>query len=103
MPLELTKHFVTVQKHFIAYCKCKEAAKLFRFLLSPYSLIGDLQQCAELHLSLTDRDGGCVNICFVVGGRGITNLLGTPGIVLCHENSSMFVFYYGFRYNTNLT
>jgi hypothetical protein len=31
---------VTVQEHFIAYCRCREAVKLFRFLLSPYSLIG---------------------------------------------------------------
>jgi hypothetical protein len=40
--------FVSVQEHFIAYCRCREAVKLFRFLLSPYSLIGtctSLQNC----------------------------------------------------------
>jgi hypothetical protein len=26
----------TVQEHFIAYCTCREAIKLFRFQLSPY-------------------------------------------------------------------
>jgi hypothetical protein len=30
---------VTVQEHCIAYCSCREAVKLFRFLLSPYSLV----------------------------------------------------------------
>jgi hypothetical protein len=34
------EYFVTVQEHSIAYCRCREAVKLFRFLLSPYSLIG---------------------------------------------------------------
>jgi hypothetical protein len=39
---------VTVQEHFIAYCRCRETVKLFRFLLSPYSLIGtcnSVQNC----------------------------------------------------------
>jgi hypothetical protein len=31
---------MAVQEHFIAYCRCREAVNLFRFLLSPYSLIG---------------------------------------------------------------
>jgi hypothetical protein len=31
---------VTVQEHFIAYCRCREAANLFRFLLPPKNLIG---------------------------------------------------------------
>jgi hypothetical protein len=30
--------FVTVQEPVIAYCRCGEAVKLFRFLLSPYIL-----------------------------------------------------------------
>jgi hypothetical protein len=34
-----TALFMTVQEHYIAYCRCREAVKLFRFLLSPYSLI----------------------------------------------------------------
>jgi hypothetical protein len=42
--LQLAKHFakpfVTVHEQFIAYCRCLEAVKLFRFLLSPYGLIG---------------------------------------------------------------
>jgi hypothetical protein len=31
--------FVTLRRHFTAYCTCREAVKLFRFLLSPCSLI----------------------------------------------------------------
>jgi hypothetical protein len=31
--------FASVQEHFIAYCRCREAVKLFRFQLSPYSLV----------------------------------------------------------------
>jgi hypothetical protein len=33
-----TALFVTVQEHFIAYCMCREAVKLFRFLLSAYKV-----------------------------------------------------------------
>jgi hypothetical protein len=40
-----TNFFVTVQEHFIAYCRCREAAKLYRFLLSPYSLMGTATMC----------------------------------------------------------
>jgi hypothetical protein len=39
---------MTVQEHFIAYCRYREAVKPFRFLLSPYSLIGtcnSVQNC----------------------------------------------------------
>jgi hypothetical protein len=32
--------FVIVEEYFIAYCGCGGAGKLFRFLLSPYNLIG---------------------------------------------------------------
>jgi hypothetical protein len=32
--------FVDVRGHFIAYCRCRQAVKLFRFLLLPYCLIG---------------------------------------------------------------
>jgi hypothetical protein len=31
--------FVTVQEHVIDYCRCKDAIKLFRFLLAPYTLL----------------------------------------------------------------
>jgi hypothetical protein len=52
-----TELFVTVQEHFIAYCKCREAVKLFRFLLSPYSLIGtcnnaDRQKCGVAQINV---------------------------------------------------
>jgi hypothetical protein len=40
--------FFNLRDHFIAYCRFSEAMKLFRFLLSPCSLIG---QCAELLFS----------------------------------------------------
>jgi hypothetical protein len=39
---------LVIQEQFTAYCKCTEAAKLFRFLLSPYSLVGtcnSVQNC----------------------------------------------------------
>jgi hypothetical protein len=43
MQLQLVKYFailfVTVLEYVTAYCRCREAVKLFRFLLSPYSLI----------------------------------------------------------------
>jgi hypothetical protein len=32
----------------IGYCWWRDGVELFRFLLSPYSLKRDLQQCAEL-------------------------------------------------------
>jgi hypothetical protein len=40
---------MTVQEYVIACCRCREAVKLFRFLLSPYSLIGtcnSVQNCS---------------------------------------------------------
>jgi hypothetical protein len=40
---------MTAQEYFIAYCGCREAVKLFRFLLSPYSLMWSyksLQNCS---------------------------------------------------------
>jgi hypothetical protein len=54
--------FVTKQEHSIAYCRCREAVKLFRFLLSPYSLVGtcnitalfaDRQSCGRVILCIT--------------------------------------------------
>jgi hypothetical protein len=48
--------FLSVQEHIIACCMCREALKLFRFLLSVWSDRG-LQHCAELHFSLTEKWG----------------------------------------------
>lgn len=44
----LGKTFVTVHEYFVAYCMYSEAVKLFRFLVSPYSLIETYNsaQCA---------------------------------------------------------
>jgi hypothetical protein len=44
MQLQLAEHFtnvlVNIQEHFTAFCGCREIVKQFKFLLSPYSLIG---------------------------------------------------------------
>jgi hypothetical protein len=45
----LVKIFVTVQKHFTADCRCREAVKLLWFPLSPYRLgrtYNNVQNCA---------------------------------------------------------
>jgi hypothetical protein len=34
--------FVTVQEHFGTYCGYRETVKLFKYLLSPWSLVGIL-------------------------------------------------------------
>jgi hypothetical protein len=50
--------FMTVQERFAAYCKCREAIKLVRPLLSPY-----LQQCAEEEiLQQIQEDGAYFHI-----------------------------------------
>jgi hypothetical protein len=63
---------VTVQKHFIADYKCREAVKLFRFPLSPYTLrrsCSNVQNCA-FHTSTEIRaEGGCVNLCTLPEGH----------------------------------
>jgi hypothetical protein len=44
----LANFFVAVKERFIAYCSCSEVAKLFTFLMSPYSLTGtsnNMQNC----------------------------------------------------------
>jgi hypothetical protein len=44
---------VTVQEHFIAYCRCRDAVELLRLLLSPYSLVGtgnSVQNCIFLNV-----------------------------------------------------
>jgi hypothetical protein len=61
---------VTVQEHFIAYCRCREAVKLFRFLQSPVNLIGtynSVQNCtfADWHIP-TERSGVCMDLCIVL-------------------------------------
>jgi hypothetical protein len=50
--LQLIKHFVKFflapQKHLIVHCRCRDGIRLFRFLLSLYSLImtcSNLQKC----------------------------------------------------------
>jgi hypothetical protein len=45
-----TAIFVTVQEHFIAYWRYREAVKLFRFLLSPWRLTGT--SCPDVKMSL---------------------------------------------------
>jgi hypothetical protein len=40
--------FMTALEYSIAYCRCREAVTLFRFMLSPYSLVGNcssVQNC----------------------------------------------------------
>jgi hypothetical protein len=51
-----TAGFVIAQEHFIAYCRCRE--------VMPYR---NMQQCAELHVSLTGRVEECLTImcCFM--------------------------------------
>jgi hypothetical protein len=38
-------NFMTAHEDFVAFCRCREAVKLFRFLLSPHSLIGTSTMC----------------------------------------------------------
>jgi hypothetical protein len=45
---KLLAFLMRAQEHSVAYCRCREAMKLFMFLLSPYSLIGtyrNVQNC----------------------------------------------------------
>ena len=51
----LRNNVMTVQTHFIAYCRCGEVAKLFWFLLSPHCLVVTCKICAKLHCLLTGR------------------------------------------------
>jgi hypothetical protein len=70
-----TALFVTVQKDFRVYYRSSDCVKLFRFLLSPYSLLGDLQQSADRHFWLpyeNNRGGGGVYLCIILGGPSIT-------------------------------
>jgi hypothetical protein len=48
-------HFCNLQELFTAYCRSREAVKLFTFLLSLYSVIGSCK-CAELYISLMGKD-----------------------------------------------
>jgi hypothetical protein len=61
-----TALFMTVQEHGTAYCRYtrREAVKLSRFLLSPYSLVWS-SNSGELHFSLTGR------FCGEEGGGGV--------------------------------
>jgi hypothetical protein len=70
-----TALFMTVQECCIAYCRCREALKLFRFLLSPYSLIGTCNSVQKLNVMLIGRlGGGAVNLCIILGSRHHKNL-----------------------------
>jgi hypothetical protein len=53
----LSRYFVAVQRHFVAYCRCAEVVKVLRFL----------QPERELHMSLIRRDGGRVNLSVMLG------------------------------------
>jgi hypothetical protein len=88
MKLQPAVYLATVHEHIITYCRCSDAVKLFRFLLSEYSNIlqltagvasrpvqvpvvsahpdRGLQQCAELHFSLTGRDGWGSCKCYIL-------------------------------------
>jgi hypothetical protein len=60
-----TALFVIVQAHFIAYCRRREAVKLFRFLLSPYRLIESFN-----NIHSRDEVRRCVNLCIILEDRG---------------------------------
>jgi hypothetical protein len=62
---------VTVQEHFIAYCRCREAVKLFWFLLSQYSLMGICKIAFFVDQRKWRGGDGCVNFAFVLF-RGCT-------------------------------
>lgn len=47
MWLQPENHFMSIQEHSVAYCRCRKSVKLLGFLL--YSLIGtsnNVQNCA---------------------------------------------------------
>jgi hypothetical protein len=56
----LREIFVTVQEHFIFNCGCREAVKVFRFLLSPYSLIRTCNNVQNSHCPSEMAEGGGV-------------------------------------------
>jgi hypothetical protein len=64
---------LTVQGHFIAYCRRREVVKLFRFLLSPCSMIETCNHM-QLHFSLTGRNK--------VGGGELLNLFINLGVAV---------------------
>jgi hypothetical protein len=63
--------FMTLQEHFIAYCRYTEAVKLFRFMLSLYSLIWTCSNVQNCTAEMGGRDH--VNLYIILGGHGITN------------------------------
>jgi hypothetical protein len=76
-----TASFVTVQEHFIPYCRCREAVKLFRFLLPPYSLIGtcnSVQNCTPRRpVEMWSGD----KICILFYAVAVLRSLRTPGLI----------------------
>jgi hypothetical protein len=62
--LQLTKYFMAVQEYFRDICRSKEAAKIFRILLSQWRLITTSQQ-REPHLPLTSMDAGWLLILYI--------------------------------------
>jgi hypothetical protein len=67
---------VTVQENFIAYCRCREVIKLYRFLLSPYNLIGICNNLQNYtFLSPAEIVGSRK---FILGGRTITHVENIP-------------------------
>jgi hypothetical protein len=75
MYLQPAKRFenllVTVQKHSIAYCRCR-GCKAIWVPADTVQPDRDLQQCAELHFSLIGRDEGHIKLCIISGGQSIT-------------------------------
>jgi hypothetical protein len=92
-----TALFVTVQEHSIAYCRCREAIKLFRFLLSPYSLIGTCNNVQNSTSHWPAEMGIRLNLCIILGVHGITDPCLRSGIwsrritLIPHEPSKIFV------------
>jgi hypothetical protein len=71
-----TALFVTVQEHFIAYCRRREAVKLFRFLLPPYSLTRTRNNGENYNFHrLVGGTGFRVNLCIIYRVHGITKFL----------------------------
>jgi hypothetical protein len=67
MYLQPSENFMTLQYYFLNYCRYTEAVKLFKLLLSPYSLVGictNIQNCTA-----ETRDH--INVFSILRGYGI--------------------------------
>lgn len=60
----VSRLLMTMEENFtrVAYCRCREIAELCMFLLSPYSVIRDSEECAHLYFSLIGRVGSRENL-----------------------------------------